>query len=190
MSKELNPSPKIPSGKADEQIITKTLGVDYGTLSPNPNYTDGYIDGGRGVGTPTNPNQEPKKQAIIQPGTIDAEEIGRIARAACFNFIDLTPYGVVDPDVPNFSLNITSGELYDLIDAIYDPNKITVVKFKYVDALVTCSDTVIQNSLDNVPSYEIYAGFFDPQETDAGFVFCIECKKDSDSVVIPIVAKR
>ena len=79
MAKELNPSPKIPSGKADEQIITKTLGVDYGTLSPNPNYTDGYIDGGRGVGTPTNPNQEPKKQ-VAGVGLSEEDVIALIKR--------------------------------------------------------------------------------------------------------------
>lgn len=44
--KELNPSPKFPTG-------------EYPELSPNPKYEDGYVKGEHGVGQPTNPNQEP-----------------------------------------------------------------------------------------------------------------------------------
>lgn len=54
MSEKLNPSPKIPNG-------------EYPELSPNPNYTDGYIEGEHGIGRPTNPNQEPlaKKPEVL-----------------------------------------------------------------------------------------------------------------------------
>lgn len=46
MSEKLNPSPKVPTG-------------EYPELSPNPNTTDGLIEGAHGIGAPNNPNQEP-----------------------------------------------------------------------------------------------------------------------------------
>ena len=64
MSEKLNPSPKIPSGEKDVKIITQTLGVSYGTLSPNPNFEDKLIEGEHGVGQPTNPNNPPKELKV------------------------------------------------------------------------------------------------------------------------------
>lgn len=46
MSEKLNPSPKIPNG-------------EYPELSPNPNYTDGYIKGEHG--TPVRVNTAPQR---------------------------------------------------------------------------------------------------------------------------------
>lgn len=79
MSKELNPSPKFPTGEQDEKVIEKVLGVSYGELSPNPAYKDGYIKGEHGVGEPTNPNQEPKKQ-VAGVGLSEEDVIALIKR--------------------------------------------------------------------------------------------------------------
>lgn len=123
MSKELNPSPKIPSGKADEQIITKTLGVDYGTLSPNPNYTDGYIDGGRGVGTPTNPNQEPKKQ-VTGVGLSEEDVIALIKRYT-ENTVESYPVadGILEMDSNEHPL---TPEIQAFLDKCFKAGKISV----------------------------------------------------------------
>ena len=43
--KELNPSPAEVSGEGKDETISATLGKDYGTLSPNPNFDDKNVEG-------------------------------------------------------------------------------------------------------------------------------------------------
>lgn len=43
--KELNPSPAEVSGEGKNETISATLGKDYGTLSPNPNFDDKNVEG-------------------------------------------------------------------------------------------------------------------------------------------------
>ena len=60
MSEKLNPSPKIPDG-------------EYPELSPNPNFTDGYIQGEHG--TPVRINTAPQKGIRQEPEPTNFAEL-------------------------------------------------------------------------------------------------------------------
>ena len=163
VKKDLNPSPKVPEGTYKEETVSAVLGVTYGELSPNPKLKTEYVDGGHGIGQPTNPNNPARVQEEKKP-------------ESAYNFYDLTPYG----DISSGYLNITYDELFKLIDVTYNPNKPTTVKLLYNQDIITLNDTVEHDKNNNV--YIFTSGGIIPN--DIGTVITFSAEKDITDLVI------